>query len=161
MPTIKKTTTKKKTEKKPVEKTATEDKVKKYYEAVGRRKTATARVRLFPCAPFEEGFGKIIVNGKDYLKYFPTLELRQTAEAALSKMKSLNRFLVTAKIQGGGSRGQAEALRHGISRALIIFNIDFRKKLKRSGYLKRDPRMVERKHAGLKKARRAPQWSKR
>ena len=76
-------------------------------------------------------------------------------------MKSLNRFEASVKVKGGGFKGQAEAIRHGLARALVKFNPDFRKKLKRVGYLKRDPRMKERKKPGLKKARKAPQWAKR
>jgi len=136
-------------------------KSKRYYEAVGRRKTAVARVRLLTIKPFEEDEGKITVNGKSYKQYFTTLELRQIAEASLRRLKSLNRFEVVALVKGGGVRAQAEALRHGIARVLVDFNVDFRKKLKKVGYLKRDPRSKERKKYGLKKARRAPQWAKR
>ena len=136
-------------------------KPKKYYEAVGRRKTAIARVRLLTIRPLEEEMGQISINGKSYKEYFSLMELQQTVEASLRKLKSLNRFEVVAKVRGGGIRAQAEAIRHGIARALVKFNIDFRKKLKRAGYLKRDPRMKERKKYGLKGARRAPQWAKR
>ncbi len=136
-------------------------KVKRYFEAVGRRKSSVVRVRLFTIKPFEGDEGKITVNGKFYKEYFPTFALWQIVESPLRKLKSLNRFEVVAKIKGGGIVGQAEALRHGLSRALIIFNQDFRKKLKKAGYLKRDPRVKERRKYGLKKARRAPQWSKR
>ena len=101
------------------------------------------------------------MNGKFYKEYFPTLDLQQTAEAALRKLKSLNRFEATVRVSGGGSKGQAEALRHGLARTLVEFNLDFRKKLKKAGYLKRDPRVKERRKYGLKKARRAPQWAKR
>ena len=104
---------------------------------------------------------KITINQKPYQNYFQTLELQSIVESALKKMKSLNRFTVSIKIIGGGIKGQAEAARHGLSRALTNFNPDFRKKLKRAGYLKRDPRKIERKKPGLKKARRAPQWKKR
>ncbi len=134
---------------------------KRYYEAVGRRKTAIARVRLLTIKPFEEDEGKITVNDKPYKQYFTTMELRQIAEASLRRLKSLNRFEVVARVKGGGVRAQAEALRHGIARVLVDFNADFRKKLKKVGYLKRDPRAKERKKYGLKKARRAPQWAKR
>jgi small subunit ribosomal protein S9 len=134
---------------------------KKYFEAVGRRKTAIARVRLLTIKPFEGEEGKITVNDKFYKQYFPTIELQQIAEASLRKLKSLNRFEVVAKIKGGGIRAQSEALRHGIARVLVDFNVDFRKKLKKAGYLKRDARAKERKKFGLKKARRAPQWAKR
>jgi small subunit ribosomal protein S9 len=136
-------------------------KPKKYYEAVGRRKTAVARVRLFTIRPLEEDVGKITVNNKTYQEYFPLMDLQQTVEASLRKLKSLNRFEVMAQVKGGGIRAQAEAIRHGIARTLVRFNADFRKKLKRAGYLKRDPRMKERKKYGLKKARKSPQWAKR
>ena len=136
-------------------------KVKKYYEAVGRRKTAVARVRLFTIKPFEEDEGKITVNGLFYKEYFRTPELQQIVEASLRRLKSLNRFEATVKVKGSGLHSQAEALRHGLARVLVEFNLDFRKKLKKVGYLKRDPRAVERKKYGLKKARRAPQWAKR
>ncbi len=136
-------------------------KIKKYYEAVGRRKTAVARVRLFTVRPFEEDEGKIIVNNKPYKQYFSLLDLQQTVEASLRKLKSLNRFEIEVRVKGGGIRAQSEAIRHGIARTLVKFNTDFRKKLKRAGYLKRDPRMKERKKYGLKKARKAPQWQKR
>ncbi len=127
----------------------------RYFEAVGRRKTSIARVRLYTKA------GEFLVNEKQYGTYFPTLELQHIAEDALQKMKLFGRFRVSAKISGGGPHGQAEALRHGLARCLIKFNPDFRKRLKRAGFLKRDPRMKERKKFGLKKARRAPQWAKR
>ena len=138
-----------------------EKKSRKYYEAVGRRKTAIARVRLFTIKPFEGDDGKITVNEKFYKEYFPTLTLQQSAEAALRRLKSLNRFEVVAKVKGGGSNAQAEALRHGLARTLVLFNVDFRKKLKKAGFIKRDPRAKERRKYGLKKARRAPQWQKR
>jgi len=135
--------------------------VKRFYEGVGRRKTAIAQVRLFAVKPFEEEVGKVIVNEKPYKQYFVKLDNQQAVEAALRKIKLLNRFEVTVKVKGGGLTAQAEAIRHGISRALLVFNADFRKKLKKAGYLKRDPRMKERRKFGLKKARRAPQWAKR
>lgn len=134
---------------------------KRYYEAVGRRKTAIARARLLTIKPFEGDEGRITVNDKFYKQYFVTMELQQIVEASLRRLKSLNRFEVVARVKGGGVRAQAEALRHGIARVLVNFNVDFRKKLKKVGYLKRDPRAKERKKYGLKKARRAPQWAKR
>ncbi len=166
-PTVKKRKAVKKKEavkpkKKIVKKEAgTQDKPKRYYEAVGRRKTASARVRLFTCQPFEGEKGKITVNEKPYNEFFPTFELQQIVISPLKKMKSLNRFEVTIKVKGGGIKGQAGAVRHSLSRALVKFNIDFAKKLKRAGFLSRDPRKKERKKPGLKKARRAPQWRKR
>lgn len=127
-----------------------------YFEAVGRRKTSVARVRIF-----SKGNPGIWVNEKEVSKYFPTNELQNIVEDPLKKMKLSKSFRVLAKIDGGGIHSQAEALRHGISRALVNFNLDFRKKLKKSGFLTRDPRMKERRKFGLKKARKAPQWSKR
>jgi small subunit ribosomal protein S9 len=137
------------------------EKKKRYFEAVGRRKTAIARVRLLTIKPFEGDEGKITVNEKFYKIYFPTLILQQTAEASLRRLKSLNRFEIVAKVKGGGIQAQAEALRHGMARVLVLFNQDFRKKLKKAGYMKRDPRVKERRKYGLKKARKAPQWQKR
>ena len=128
----------------------------RYFEAVGRRKTAIARVRLFT-----KGEKEILVNEKPYKEYFPELELQQIVTASLEKMKVLDKFRVIVKVKGGGFHSQAEAIRHGIARALLLFNPDFRKRLKKAGYLTRDARMRERKKFGLKRARRAPQWSKR
>jgi len=140
-----------KTEKKTEEIEKIEDDAKKYCEAVGRRKQATARVRLFTCRPFEGDIGKMTVNGKPYTEFFPTFELSQSAASPLIKMKSLNRFEVTVIVKGGGIRGQAEAIRHGLSRTLVKFNPDFSKKLKRAGFLMRDPRKKERKNPDSKK----------
>lgn len=128
----------------------------KYWEAMGRRKTALARVRLFT-----KGGKAFLVNDKPYNVYFPTLELQKTSQAALEKMNCLDKFRVSSKVKGGGLHAQAEAVRHGTARALTLFNPDFRKRLKKAGFLTRDPRMRERKKFGLKRARRAPQWSKR
>lgn len=138
-------------------KTAVNELVKneRYFEAVGRRKTAIARVRLYTK---REG---IIVNDKNYDKYFPTLRLQNEVLAALEKMKTADKFGATVKVSGGGLSSQAEAIRHGISRALVKFNVDFKKRLRRVGYLTRDSRMVERKKYGLRKARRGRQWRKR
>jgi len=128
----------------------------RYFEAVGRRKTAIARIRLFT-----QGDKTILVNNKPYKEYFPILELQQIIISALDKMKSLDKFKIIVKVKGGGFHAQAEAIRHGISRALVEFNPDFRKRLRRVGYLTRDSRVRERKKFGLKRARRAPQWQKR
>lgn len=141
---------------KKVKKKTTKAEKQVYFEGIGRRKTSTARVRIF-----NKGGESILVNEKKYSEYFPTQELRSIAEDALNKMKLPDKFKITAKISGGGIHSQAEALRHGISRALVKFNADFRKRLKKAGFLKRDPRMKERRKFGLKKARKAPQWSKR
>lgn len=151
MTTTKKTKTVKKTAKKPAQK-----RVVKYYQATGRRKTSVARIRLFT-----QGDKTIMINGKSYKEYFPDLNLQQIVSTALDRMKASDKFMVSAIVKGGGIHAQAEAVRHGISRALVKFNPDFHKRLRRAGYLTRDPRMRERKKFGLKRARRAPQWSKR
>ena len=128
----------------------------KYLEAVGRRKTSVARVRLFT-----QGEKVFLVNEKPYDIYFPTLELQQIVLDSFQKMKCLDKFRVLVKIKGGGYHSQAEAVRHGTARVLVKFNSDFRKRLKKAGFLTRDSRMRERKKFGLKRARRAPQWQKR
>jgi len=127
----------------------------RYFEAVGRRKTAVARVRL------SNHKGGLKINNKDYLQYFPIFRLQQTAYSPVEKTKLNNKVDVTAQVSGGGLSSQAEAVRHGLARALILFDLNLKPTLKSFGYLKRDPRMVERKKFGLKKARRAPQWAKR
>lgn len=126
----------------------------KYFEAVGRRKTAVARVRLFPKS---QG---IIVNEKDYKFYFPNLELQNRLEEPFKKLET-KPFRVSAKVKGGGLTAQAEAIRHGISRTLLLFDPSFKKRLRTLGFLTRDSRMKERRKYGLKKARKAPQWAKR
>ncbi len=128
----------------------------RYLGAIGRRKTAVARVQLWT-----RGENEFLINNKPYQEYFPTQELQQTASASLRKMKCLDRFRVLVKVRGGGVQGQAEAVRHGTARILILFNPDFQKRLRKAGYLTRDSRMRERKKFGLKRARRAPQWAKR
>lgn len=157
----KKTTTKKTPKKKTVKKVkksppAGGKKGLKYFKGIGRRKTATAQIRLFP-----RGGKTILVNEKPLEKYFPLFELQQIVLAPLNKMSCLDRFRVLVKVRGGGINSQAEAVRHGIAKALVLFDPDFRKKLKKAGFLTRDPRMRERKKFGLKRARRAPQWAKR
>lgn len=127
----------------------------RYFEARGARKTAVARVRLFTKS---QG---LTVNGKDYKEYFREPQLQKTAIQPLAVMNIEDRLGATAKVSGGGLNSQAEAVRHGLARALVLFNADFRKRLRRYEFLTRDPRMVERKKYGLKKARRAPQWAKR
>lgn len=133
-----------------------EDSSGRYWEGVGRRKTAVARVRFFT-----RGEKGIWVNEKTIGDYFQYPNLRRTAAEAIELMNSGDRFHVSVKVRGGGTSAQAEAVRHGTARVLVLFNPDFRKRLKRAGFLTRDPRMVERKKFGLKKARRAPQWAKR
>lgn len=130
-------------------------KKERYFEAVGRRKTAIARVRLFSKP------GDFLINDKDYKKYFPLPGYQIKALSPLEALKIKERVGLSAKVKGGGLNAQAEAVRHGLARALLLFNPIFRKRLKNLGYLTRDPRMVERKKYGLKKARRAPQWQKR
>ncbi len=130
--------------------------VSKYFEAVGRRKTAIARVRLH--SGKKSGFE---INGKTLEAYFPVKEMQVTAEEALKNAKVGEKFQVTAKIVGGGISAQAEALRHGIARALLVYDITTRGSLKKAGFLRRDPRAKERRKFGLKKARKSPQWSKR
>ncbi|HZS42866.1 MAG TPA: 30S ribosomal protein S9 [Candidatus Paceibacterota bacterium] len=129
---------------------------KRYIEAVGRRKTSIARVRILP-----ESKQSYLVNDRDLESYFPTAELRLTATSPLNKAALTEKFKVTVKLKGGGISSQAEALRHGLSRALIEYDRELRPKLKKEGFLKRNPRMKERRKFGLKKARKAPQWSKR
>lgn len=136
----------------------------KYFEAVGRRKTAVARVRLMTRKSGDkltEDTALMSVNDKDYADYFLDKNLILRVEQPLRRLKSLQRFKVTAKVNGGGISGQADAIRHGISRALELFDANFRKKLKKAGFLTRDPRKVERKKPGLKKARKGPRWAKR
>jgi len=136
----------------------------KYYEAVGRRKRAIARVRLMTRKSGDkltEDTALMSVNDKDYAGYFLDKNLIMRVEEPLRRLKSLQRFKVTAKVSGGGISGQADAVRLGISRALELFDANFRKKLKKAGFLTRDSRRVERKKPGLKKARKGPRWSKR
>ena len=135
---------------------AVKGKESSYYEAVGRRKTAVARVRLF-----EQAGKDILINRKKLENYFPLASLRQAVEEPLKKVKALDKFKVLVNVKGGGISSQAGAIRHGIARALVKFNPEFKKKLKRAEMLTRDPRMKERRKFGLKKARKAPQWSKR
>jgi small subunit ribosomal protein S9 len=128
----------------------------RYLEAIGRRKTSVARVRLFT-----KGDKEFIVNDKSYLKYFQTVEDQESSVASMKKMKCLDKFRITVVVKGGGHRAQAEAIRHGTARVLVDFNANFRKRLRKAGFLTRDPRMRERKKFGLRRARRAPQWAKR
>ncbi len=128
-----------------------------YFGAVGRRKTAVARVRIYPKATKKE----FLVNEKDYKNYFPTFETKEITLAPLKLINLEDKFSISVKVKGGGFHAQAEALRHGLSRALVKFNPEFRKRLKKAGYLTRDPRMRERKKFGRKRARKSPQWSKR
>ena len=129
---------------------------KRYIEAVGRRKTSTARVRITPGAK-----SGMTINGKAVADHFKTKELTGILEDPTTKAKIETTFDITVHVMGGGIHSQAEAIRHGISRALVAFDKELRTTLKKEGFLKRDPRMKERRKFGLKKARKAPQWSKR
>ena len=151
----KKTKTSQKTEKAKT-KRIIKKKVVRYFEAIGRRKTSIARVRLF-----NQKEEKIIINQKPFEEYFFTVELQQIVVAPLERMKYENQFMISVRVKGGGIHSQSEAVQLGIARALLVFNPDFRKKLKKAGFLTRDPRMRERKKFGLKRARKAPQWQKR
>lgn len=127
----------------------------KVYYATGRRKTSAARVFLKP------GSGKVTVNKKEAEVYFTTPSTRNCVVNPFTCTDTLNQFDAYVTVSGGGITGQAEAVRHGLSRALTIFNEELRGTLKKAGFLRRDPRMVERKKYGLHKARRRPQFSKR
>ncbi|MGI9048764.1 MAG: 30S ribosomal protein S9 [Rubrobacteraceae bacterium] len=125
------------------------------YRGTGRRKTSVARVRLLP------GDGKITVNGRDYTEYFPRAAYQIGVMSPLTLLESQGRYDVVVKVEGGGLTGQADAVRHGIARALAEESQGARAELKTAGLLTRDSRAVERKKYGLKKARKRPQFSKR
>jgi len=127
-----------------------------YTLAVGRRKTATARVKLTPA-----GKTTVTVNGKPGEEYFKTKERQNVPLDPLHLEEVEGTFTIEAKVNGGGVSAQAEAIRMGVARALTLANATLRKPLKAAGFLKRDPRAVERKKPGLRKARKSPQWSKR
>lgn len=129
--------------------------VKEYFKGLGRRKTAVASIRLT-----ENARPTFIVNDKTVEEFFPTAELQKVAMESL-KIELPKKFAVSAKVKGGGMSSQAEAVRLGIARALLKIDPNLRSELKAPGFLKRDPRMVERKKPGLKKARKSPQWKKR
>ncbi|MBI5306004.1 30S ribosomal protein S9 [Candidatus Wolfebacteria bacterium] len=140
---------------KPAIKKVAPEKKERYFEAVGRRKTAVARVRLYTK---KQGF---IINDKDYKIYFPLDRWQKEIIAPIEKMKISDKLGVVAKVKGSGISAQAIAVRHGVARALVKFNEEFKKRLRRAGYLIRDPRSVERKKYGRHKARRGHQWRKR
>ncbi len=125
------------------------------FYGTGRRKNAIARVRLV------EGKGNITINGRSMDEYFGIETLKVIVKQPLTATNTLEKYDVICKVQGGGFTGQAGAIRHGIARALLEANAEYRPTLKTNGYLTRDPRMKERKKYGLKKARKAPQFSKR
>jgi len=132
---------------------------KEYTYATGRRKSATAKVRVYDEKAEKS---RIVINDKDCKNYFSNNNI--LIEKVYSPLKLLHledKFYISVKVLGGGPNGQAEAIRLGISRVLLKINEDFKKELKANDYLTRDPRKVERKKPGLKKARRAPQWKKR
>ena len=129
--------------------------MEKQKNAVGRRKEAVTRVFL------TKGEGKITINDKDYKTYFPLVYLQNQVEAPFNTIEAADKFDVVVNAQGGGVKGQAEAVKLGIARALLQVNSEFRPALKAAGLLKRDPRAVERKKPGKKKARKSFQFSKR
>jgi small subunit ribosomal protein S9 len=135
--------------------TDTEDKTGGYFWGTGRRKTATARVRLRP------GQGGVQINGRSMEKFFPRVADQQAVTSPLRFTKLATAFDVFARVDGGGQTGQAEAIRMGISRALLLYDRNLEKQLRTEGYLTRDPRMVERKKYGQAGARRRFQFSKR
>ena len=127
----------------------------KYYYGTGRRKHSVARVRMYP------GSGNITINGRSIDEYFGLETLKLIVRQPLELTETTEKFDIVCTVAGGGVTGQAGAIRHGISRALLVFNQELRPTLKKAGFLTRDPRMKERKKYGLKAARRAPQFSKR
>lgn len=127
-----------------------------FYRAVGRRKCAVARVRIW-----RDTANTIIINDLDFKVYFPILEDQMKVESALKTTDNRTDMSVSVKVAGGGIHGQADAVRHGISRALLSYNPELKKTLRTGGFLTRDPRVKERKKPGLKGARRAPQFAKR
>ena len=129
---------------------------KKYFYGTGRRKSSVARVRVY-----ENGTGSIIINGRDINDYFGLETLKLIVNQPLVATNMVGKVDVVVTVAGGGVSGQAGALRHGLSRALLEINAEYRATLKAAGFLTRDPRMKERKKYGLKAARRAPQFSKR
>ncbi|MFA7000340.1 MAG: 30S ribosomal protein S9 [Candidatus Paceibacterota bacterium] len=137
-------------------KSTIKEKGKEYFRAIGRRKTAVAVVRLYKATKTS-----YTINSKDFTEYFPTAELKKIVTGAIETGAPALKFEIVVTTKGGGSHAQAEAVRHGISRALVLFDAELRGTLKKAKMLKRDPRQVERKKFGLKKARKSPQWSKR
>lgn len=127
----------------------------KYYYGTGRRKSSVARVRLYP------GTGKITINNRDIDDYFGLDTLKLIVRQPLALTENLDKFDIVCTVTGGGVSGQAGAIRHGVTRALMEFDAELRPALKKAGFVTRDPRMKERKKYGLKAARRAPQFSKR
>lgn len=129
---------------------------REYKRAIGRRKTGTAVVKLYKASK-----NSYTINGKDFTEYFKTAQLRKIVTSAIETTSPVDKFEVVVTTKGSGIHSQAEAVRHGISRALVLYDLELRSVLKKAKMLKRDPRQVERKKFGLKKARKSPQWSKR
>ena len=129
---------------------------KPYLYGTGRRKSSVARVHVYP-----NGTGSITINGRDIDDYFGLETLKMVVRQPLNTTNTLGKVDIVATVKGGGVSGQAGALRHGVARALLLADPDYRALLKKAGFLTRDPRMKERKKYGLKAARRAPQFSKR
>ncbi|PIT92978.1 MAG: 30S ribosomal protein S9 [Candidatus Harrisonbacteria bacterium CG10_big_fil_rev_8_21_14_0_10_38_8] len=127
----------------------------KYYKGKGGRKTSTAQVRIYPK---KTGF---IINGKDYKEYFSQEKYQEAVTSPLQATSTKEAFGISALVKGGGKTGQAEAVRHGLSLALVEFDAELKPRLRKEGFITRDQRAVERKKPGLKKARKRPQWSKR
>ncbi len=130
--------------------------MKVYYSAIGRRKSATARVRYY-----KKDTGPIEVNGKSLEKQFPVAGIRDIITGPLTRVGISSPNKITIKVSGGGTRSQAESIRLGLARALVELDPQFKSTLRQAGYLTRNPRVKERKKPGLKRARRAPQWAKR
>lgn len=132
------------------------DATRRYIEGVGRRKTAIARVRLIP-----NGSGVFLVNDRPWEQYFPTVDMQKAVKDPFHITGTWGQFDVSVHVSGGGAHSQADAVRHGSARALVLFDEAHRKPLRDTDMLTRDPRKKERKKPGLKRARRAPQWQKR
>ncbi|HEX9056899.1 MAG TPA: 30S ribosomal protein S9 [Ktedonobacterales bacterium] len=128
----------------------------RYFYGTGRRKTAVARVRLFP-----DGDGTMKINGRNAADYFGQQRLLAQAQSPLRLLELLGRFNASIKVAGGGLSGQAGAVRHGVARALVRADEEMKPALRKAGFLTRDPRVKERKKYGLKRARKAPQYTKR
>ena len=128
---------------------------KPYFYGTGRRKTSVARVRLYP------GTGAITINGRSIDDYFGLETLKLIVNQPFGVTNTIGKYDIVCTVRGGGISGQAGAIRHGVARALLQSDVELRPALKKAGFLTRDPRMTERKKYGLKKARRAPQFSKR
>lgn len=129
-----------------------------YFYGMGKRKTSIAQVKVYPGGKDQT---EIVINGKKADDYFTVLRLKDVVSSPLAVSEQDKKFSIVAKVTGGGINSQAEAIRLGISRALVKFDAELKKPLRDRGYMTRDARKVERKKPGLKKARRAPQWAKR